>query len=237
MKLCHSLLPSLTATLITIQHVNGQPVNDSSGRGVVKQFSQDIGENAFIYNGTEYINADPLLKGDPFFLGNETWNGTLVYNNVAYSNVRLLYDTWNDVVITQRYNNGVLMNLISEKIKAFTLGNHSFIRLIKDDNGNASLTTGFYELFYDGSTQVIAKHRKRIDKANTVETGFVESTHYFLRKNGKYFAVKNKRELLRLLHDKTDVIKKFLKANGLNYKQQPEETLARVAALYDQVSK
>ena len=106
-----------------------------------------------------------------------------------------------------------------------------------DDSSNASLTTGFYELIYDGNTQVLAKHRKYIDKANALETGFAESTHYFIRKNGKYFAVRHKRELLSLLRDKTDAVKKFLKANDLNYKQQPQETLRRVAAFYDQVSK
>lgn len=236
MKPSHSLLPSLTVTLIAIQHVNSQPINDSSGRLAVKQFYHDIGENAFLYNGTEYVNADPLLKGDPYFLGNVVWHGSVVYNNVAYFNIELLYDIWNDDVITRRYNNGVLMNLIGEKIKTFTLGNHSFIRLTRGDNGNASLTTGFYELIYDGNTQVLAKHRKYIDKGNA-ETGFVESTHYFIRKNGGYFAVRHKRELLSLLSDKRDAVKKFLKANDLNYKQQPQETLARVAAFYDQASK
>lgn len=222
---------------MSIQHVNSQPLNDSSGRIAVKQFYQDIADNALLYNGTEYINADPTIKGDPYFLGKEILNGNLVYDNITYADVPLLYDTWNDLVISQRYNNGVLMTLISQKIKSFTVGNHTFIRLTNNATSNASLVTGFYELIYDGNTQVIVKRRKQIYEANTLEKSFVESTHYFIRKDGKYFAVKNKKELLGLFPDNREALKKFLKENDLNYKKEPEETLLKTAAFYDQLSK
>ena len=186
--------------LISIHLAQGQPINDTSGKVAVRQFYQDIADNAQLYNGTEYVNADPTITGDPYFLGKWIINGSLVYNNVTYSDVPLLYDTWNDLVISQRYNNGVLMTLISEKIKSFALGNHTFIRVTKNATDNASLTAGFYELIYDGNTQVIVRHRKQIYESTSLEKSFVESTHYFVRKGGKYFAIKNKKDLFDLFH-------------------------------------
>jgi len=234
MKICYRLLAFLTASLILIKNAKGQLITDTSGKIAVRQFYEVIADNALLYNGTEYVNADPTIAGDPYFLGKWIINGNLVYNNVTYSDVPLLYDSWNDRVISQRFNNGVLMTLISEKIKSFSLGNHIFIRVTKNATDDASPSTGFYEVIYGGNTQVIARHRKQIYESASLEKSFVESTHYFVRKDGKYFAIKNKKDLFGVLHDKSDGIKKLLKNNNLSYKKEPQETLVQAATFYDQ---
>jgi len=236
MRLSYACLSLFTAAVLNCRTVQCQSGNDSSTQLLIAQFYQAVADNAFLYNGTEFTNADPAIKGDPYFLADALQKGKLVYNEVAYSDVPLLYDAWHDQLISQRYNNGVLMILISEKIKSFTIGNHQFTRLITNTGPNAALTTGFYELIYDGNSQVLAKHHKQIYESNSLEKSFVESLHFFIRKKDVYSLVKNRKDLLAVFRDKKDNVKKYIRQNKLNYKKEPARTLSAVAAFYDQLN-
>jgi len=229
------LLFPFSATIF-FQFANCQPAYDSLAKMAVNLFYQAIADNALLYNGTEYINSDPNIGGYPFLI-NEFQKSDLVYDNVTYPGVSLLYDILNDRVISPRYNNGVLMILISEKIKSFTLADHKFIRLTNDTTINASLAAGFYDLLYDGNTQVLVKYHKHLYESNTLEKSLVETTSYFIRKGGRYVVVKRKGDMLALFRDKKTDLKKYTRKNKLNYRKSPEETLIKVAAFYDQLKK
>ncbi len=58
--------------------------------------------------------------------------GTVVYDELDFANVRMLYDIVKDQVIVLHYNGFTMIGLVSEKVKKFSLYNHHFIRLIAD---------------------------------------------------------------------------------------------------------
>ena len=226
----------LFGAIIFFQVADCQPLYDSSAKMAVNLFYQVLADNALLYNGTEFTNSDPNIGGHPFLI-NDVQKGDLVYNNVTYPGIPLLYDILNDRVISQRYNHGVLMILISEKIKSFTLAGHTFVRVTNDTSTNVSLATGFYDLVYDGQTRVLVKYHKHLYESNSLDKSFVQTKRYFIQKDRIYAVVKRKGDLLAIFRDKKTDLKKYIRANKLNYRKNPEETLAKVAAFYDQLKK
>lgn len=226
----------LVIAVSSLQFVDAQMPADSSTQSVVKQFYQAVADNALLYSGTEFKNTDPNIHSDPYWI-NEILKGDLLYSDVMYHNIPLIYNILNGEVISQKYNNGVFMVLISEKIKAFSIAGHTFIRLTGNQANNASIDEGFYDLLYNGNEQVFARYRKHLNESNNLDKRFVQTTSYFIQKEGKYFAVKRKKELLSVFKDKKSDIRKYMRKNKLDYNIEPVEALTKVAAFYDQLKK
>ena len=191
-----------------------------------------------LYNGSEYAGYPiRLTEGHQFFDTNELVNGSIVYDGVLYENVPIQIDLVTELVIINSFGGAYRMQLINEKISSFKLLDHTFIRLVKDSTNRNVISTGFYDQLYAGNIAVLKKEQKKIRENVSIVTGITgsvtENDFYYLKKNEKFYTVKNKNALLEVLHDKKKDIKQFIRKNKLKFRKDPDNVLIQVASYYD----
>jgi hypothetical protein len=196
-----------------------------------------IEKQSRLYNGIEHLGYSYKIKGHAYFLQKEPATGTVVYDELEFANVPMLYDLLKDQVVVQHFNGFSKVGLVSEKVKAFTLLNHHFIYL--DSTLGAPITTGFYDELYTGNIKVLVKRGKFIQETikDEVEREFIATNAFFIQKAGTYYAVKNYKGLLTVLKDKAPAIKQYLRKNRIKYRKGPENAVLKAAVYYDSINK
>jgi hypothetical protein len=201
------------------------------------RYQQSERGNDRLYNGFEHTGYDPRLKGDPYFEVKDFQPGTLQFDGREFTAVPMLYDLVRDVV-TVEHEAGFRVSLRPDKLPSFSFRNHQFIRLI--DSTTLHLSPGFYDLLYNGPTQLLAKRVKKIAINSSVSQGvgqFEYKVTYYIRRNGLYQPIKNGRTLLASLEDRKKELAAYIKAQKLRFKPDPEPAIVAVARYYDELGK
>ena len=133
---------------------------DSSFADAASVYTNTIGTNMHLFNGSEYVDYDRRITGNPFFGSLYFTNGSIVYDDISYSDVKMIYDILNDDVVIKNYT-GLALLLVKEKISAFNFAGHYFTKIIADST-TSGIKTGFYDVLYDGSTKLLAKRKKEL---------------------------------------------------------------------------
>ena len=214
----------------------------SSINHAIGLYYKAIGENAHLYNGSEYLQYivyNPAKDRNPYFQNIFMQNGTLMYDGTVYHDIPMTYDLYKDVLISFRYNWNYRIRLITDKVGFFDLAGHHFVLVKEDSTANLPDGKGFYEKLYDGkSLTVLAKRkRKREERLYSAEftTYFFENDHYYIWKDGNYFPVNSKSAVLDVFRDKKKDIRKYLRKNNISFKPSPENGIVSAAAYYDQL--
>lgn len=211
------------------------PGNADSMAKPVELFYRAVNQSARLYNGSEYIMYDQRIKGDPYFMP-QMQPGSVLYDGTLYTNIPMLYETFSGNLVIRQYNNGVLMNLISEKVGYFTLYGHYFIHIVPDSI-NTIISNGFYDRVYNGSTAVYVKRQKLLyEDGVTFERSFILKDRYFIYAGNTWYAVHNQTEALDIFKDKRKEITRYLRQNRLKYRKVPEATIIAIAAYYDKLT-
>lgn len=226
-----------SVVFLCVTVVSAQPASpERNTQGPVKLFYSSINENAHLYNGTEYIMYDQHIKGDPYFIVADMREGMVLYDGTLYENVPMLYELTTGNVVVRAYNNGVLMNLINEKVGYFTLLNHTFVHIMPD-SANTTITDGFYDRLYNGNAAVYVKRQKiAFEDPSTFERSFIVKDRYFIYKNATWYAVSGESDVLRIFKEKKKDITKYLRQNKIKFKKDPEYAMVKMAEYYDQLT-
>lgn len=188
-----------------------------------------------LYTGIEYVGYDHRLKGNQFY-ETEDWRvGSVVYNGAVFDSIPMLYDLVRDEVVIE-HPVGFRMTLRSDKLPTFWLMNHKFIRLT--DSTSRGFRRGFYDLLYDGPTQLLAKRIKDvvIDPTREAYGRFDAKTVYYLRKEGQYLPVKTKGSLYKVLRDRKKELSSYARKQKIRFKEDPEAAIVKLTQYYDQVN-
>ncbi|CAH0993927.1 hypothetical protein EMA8858_00032 [Emticicia aquatica] len=206
----------------------------------VALYHQKMGEQSGLYNGSQYPTYQFVFQenGHPYFNKNTFCKGSIVYENVLYPNVKLLYDEVAEVIIFQ--DSSHFIQLINDKISQFTLENAFFIRIQKDSLNN--LTSGFYQVLYDGKVNVLKRETKTVNETlgSTVEgvLRYIKIERFFYIKNNNiYYPIRQKTDVFRVYKDYKKDIQKYLKNNSLNFKNDRDIFLVNVSNFHDQLTK
>ena len=144
-----------------------------------------------------------------------------------------------DVLITR--DQGYWVQLVNERLSSFTILNHHFIRLVVDSLNRELSGTGFYELLYHGHSAVLKKTIKKIKEELSSSEGILRSIdqtdRYYVRMGKAYFTIRSKREILNIFSDHRKGIQQFMRKNKLKFRKDKANTLIRVTAYYDQITK
>jgi len=213
-------------------------VFQQSLKNAISAYYNAIGENAHLYNGSEYVSFNYQSDKNPFFESISLMNGSIMYDNVLYPNVPLAYDIQKDEVIINKYDENYRIKLINDKIEFFSLDGHTFVRIVEDSTTSALPETGYYDLLYNGKVSVFAKRKKKYEESITntgAVTQFIEDDHYFIKKNNVYYAVGNKKSTLKVFKDKKKDIQKLLRKNKIKFSPNPEHGIVKAAQYYDQL--
>ncbi|MES1221553.1 MAG: hypothetical protein ABUT20_38995, partial [Bacteroidota bacterium] len=89
----------------------------------------------------------------------------------------------------------------------------------------------------DGKISVYARREKQLKVSSSADEDakYLEYNFYFIRKNDRFYKVDDKSSLLNLLIDKKDQLKKFIKANKLNFRKRLEEAIVKTTNYYIQL--
>jgi hypothetical protein len=211
---------------------------------ITTDFYKSIGQESRLYNGHEYVPYDLSIKGTALFpYDAKDWQtGEVDYDGILYKNVPMKYDIYKDEVVVQLYNKFSMFALLSDKVHDFSFGNHHFIRIEADqlpDNSDL-LKTGFYDQLYNGKTELLARREKSLQSssntATTSETSFLAKDDYFLKKGNVYYKVSSKGSILKVLKDKKKELQQYLKQNHINYRDNHEDAMVKLASYYDHIS-
>jgi hypothetical protein len=196
-----------------------------------------IEKQSRLYNGVEHLGYAYTIKGYAYFLQNEFSTGTIIYDELEFANVPMLYDLNKGQVIIQHLDGFSKIGLISSKVRSFSLLDHHFIRL--DSLPGTPITGGFYDELYNGNTKVLVKRGKFIEETvkDEIEREFIIKDADFIQKEGSYYAIKTYKTLLTVLKDKAPQVKQYLRKNRIKFRKDPENTILKAAVYYDSINK
>jgi hypothetical protein len=205
----------------------------STAKQVIDYFNTSIAEQSEIYNGAKYELYPPANKGTFYFLDKNYCVPSLIrYNGTWFKNIPVLYDVHNDAMISVNGNN--LFVLDAERTSDIYLLDHHFIYL--NTKNPDDLAPGFYDLLYDGRSQVLVKRTKLVDESKTTEIVYEDKTAIYVKKDNKYLLVSSKGTLMDIFKSKRKELNQYLKSNKIKYNKDEEGAVARLASYYDQIS-
>ena len=217
--------------------IHAQNSYDSAYIKAVAVYTKAIGVNAHLYNGSEYIDYDHRITGNPFFGDLYFTSGSIVFDGILYTDVKMFYDILNDDVVIKNYNDTALL-LAKNKISSFTFAGHYFIR-VSADSSDAEIKSGFYEVLYDGRTKLFAKRKKEITEKIALqysESSFTEHNDYYILKNDIFYPANDKGSALNVMKNKKSELTKFIHQNKLKFKKTLEFSLIKTVAYYDSLN-
>ena len=220
------------------QSIENNSVTDLQVKNAIHLYDHFTAGNAPIYNGTEYLYYNFKMEGDPFFLTGLYTIGSLGYESRIYDPVSIFYDIQRNQLVLLGADSLSNIVLNNELVDSFYLLGHTFISL-KEDHKKNLYNTGFYDLLYNGHIQLVARRIKTmrdVIENLTITRVFSSEDHYYIYKDGLYYLVSNKKDVLRRFADKKHDIIRMLHRNHLKLKRKTfEVALVKVTAFYDQL--
>lgn len=221
-----------------IKNSHAQTTLDSSSELTlqpVNLYYETLGDQSPLYNGREYVDyAHTIQSGHPFFTTPEFVKGTVHFDGMVFKDVMILYDIVKDKVILQHFDKVYRIDLPVKKIEQFTYMAHTFIRLWPDSAN--LIEEGFYDRLYQGKVALLVKRKKKIREerpGNEIHNVVDEVNFFYIQKEGIYRQARNMRILLNILSDKKENIQKYLKRNGIKFKNDPEKAMMMAVKYYD----
>jgi hypothetical protein len=198
-------------------------------------FLKQIGDNAQIYHGREFIRNGQKANGFPFFESDNLLVGSVSYQGTIYPDKNVYYNIVDDELITNNYLNNAFIVLAPEKVDSFVIQQHVFVPLISDKYNHLE-KDGYYDQLYSGEPGLYAKREKRlVVGSGSEETKYIQHDDYFIKLKNVFYAVDGKSELLDVLKDQADVLKKYIRTNKLNFKKDLESSLVLTTIYYSQL--
>lgn len=202
----------------------------------IRQYHTYLDPEPALYRGSQYvIYAFQIKEGHPYFDTDQMQTGSVLYNGILYKDIPLIYDLAMGLLVTNDYYKIYRIALINEEIDSFTIQNHIFIRF-RDSLDPSAPRPGFYELLHNGRTVILKKEKKTVreEVSTSVITKYIEySVSYYVKKDSIWYLVNTKKGLLNAFRDKGPQLKKFLRSNGLKFRQDKDNTLIKAVTWYD----
>lgn len=202
----------------------------------VTLYREAIGVQARLYNGSRYLAPEHSIDDHPFFSSVDWLTGDVFYDGEFFQEVPLMFDLHSEQLIAEHASTGHAIQLVREKLQHFTIDGHRFEKM--GDEASGLPQQGFYDILYDGETRVVVKRQKILLEeiiGSTVQVTFSERNRYFLLKDGVYSSVRNKASVLKVLGDRKQELRKFLKQQRIYFTENRERLLKSVAEHYDQI--
>lgn len=236
------LLPLIILTFLCVQAI-AQPKQDTAfvrlaQRNAVELHRKTLGSQSPIYNGSRYAAPKQTFEQHPYFSSEDWLTGTVHYDGEFFSDVALMYDLLSDAVITEHLPSGHAIQLVPGKLKKFSIAGHTFEKIINDSSSSGLPRTGFYDVLYAGNTKVVASRQKFLREkieVRVITVTYEERNRYFILRDGIFFPVRSKGSVLKVLENRRQELKRFLKRERIIFSDNRELALKRLAEHYDNV--
>ncbi len=215
------------------------PQSNSESKLFAKLDSIQGYKNLALLNGIAYREEYRTLnEKHPYFNGRDFKNGSLVYDGQEFSNVKLRYDIFSDILIATIDRSGeevFIIELISDLVTSFEINAHHFDNL-RFANGDHD--PGFYEILneYD-CLKIYKKARVKPLEKRDRSRAYYEfeklSTDYYINTSNSFFEPSSSN-----LRDKypeyKDRIRAFFKSNRSQRRSNYERFLKDLGVLIEE---
>ena len=215
-------------------------LSDSAYADALQLYHAYLTPEPGLYRGSRYVDyAFRIQEGQPFFGSGDIGVGTVTYNGIFYDHVPMLYDLVLGSVIINDPMHVYKISLIMDLVDSFNIADHPFIRL-RDSLNPSAPRNGYYERLYqrEGGFTLLKKEKKTYIQNMVVSSDNIQnyinySTAYYLKKGNTYYSVNSKNALFNVLKDRKPDVKKFIRKNNLNWRQDKEDLILKVISWYD----
>lgn len=197
---------------------------------LTQRYAASRGYEARLYDGPEYVAyVKSYVQGHPFFESAAARPATIVYDGATYPNVPLRYDLVRGQLVLAHPPSGLELRLVNEKVARFSVGGHTFVRLVADSTAGADspIRTGFYDILVEGQgLRLLASRRKNVQERNAAEgkVGEVsQKNDYFLQQNARYYPVTSAKEVTRLFPASKAALRQFARTQKLTFRGASRE--------------
>jgi hypothetical protein len=196
---------------------------------------QNPSERKSLLNGRIWHNKYSNAVNDQYFLTNTFLKGYVTFNGRKFSNLDLQYDIVDDELILRTESYPVII-LNKEMVDSFTFVSGSRIyHIINFGNDTSSVLRGYANVLYNGPSALFVKYRKTfyplaVDGRYDL---FIQEHAIYLMKGTEILFVNGKRRLLKLLEDKKNEIRHYVKSNGIKLQYKDPLSFIPVMMYYD----
>jgi hypothetical protein len=202
-------------------------------------YKEATSESQNLYNGRVYYMYDARMEEHQFFEDRKWYRGSVWAEGQRYDSISLLYDIVRDQLVV-RHLNGDPIVIASEKVKSFINYGQLFVWYEKGKGIEPAMTTGFYNLFYDGPTHLLIRRSKvRQEKIvdRRVISVFPQKDFYYVRKGEQYHAVRSKKSVLNLFPEHKRALRRVLRKEDIAYRPNRAYAIKRMLTTYDELAK
>ncbi|MEZ4826368.1 MAG: hypothetical protein R3C61_08750 [Bacteroidia bacterium] len=210
--------------------------------GVMVQ--KEAGDLPFsLLHGRRFQAQHPFVKGSPFWFQGVWVNGNIQTRYYTYFNQPVQYDAREDALVY--YPDSLSLEMVKinpEDMVAFSVSDVVFIYLgngpEKKEMEKVRLSPGYFELFYQGKTTLLAKRTKTLLVAHDSRDSygsFAARTRWYILNDGIFYPAENKAGILSLFPTHKPEAKAYWRTNQTgNWKRNPQ-LLADFLAYCDQL--
>ena len=189
-----------------------------------------------LFNGKLYI-SDADRINHPFFIENTWMPGTVYYSGTFSDGKIVKYDLVTDNLVIMLKREGISFPVCINRdvIQGFIISGHRFIMLDDPQKKQSDeLTTGYYEILYDGPTGFFIRWTKtRTVNKNTMQTEYPLEAKYCLKMDGEYHLIRNNSSFIKVLGDHKEEVSSFMKIYRLRFSPGKIENAVKVLEFYD----
>ncbi len=201
-----------------------------------KLHETSMGAQSRLYNGARYVDPEFNDEEHPFFLSEDWLTGSVSYDGEKFDDVPLMYDLLNQVLVAEHKPSGHAIRLVDEKLTRFSIEGHNFERIETGSVQHSLPATGPYDVLHEGPSRLLARRvkvRRETIESSEIVISYDLRQRYFILRNGVYFPVTKKSSLLKVLSDKKQDLRHFLKQQGIRYSSDRERALIAAVKFYD----
>jgi hypothetical protein len=200
---------------------------------------QDTLDKQILFNGIIWRNLYSRVKGNQFLFSNDFLSGGVTINNKSFINIRLRYDILNDELLALSHN-GLVVQLNKEMVDSFSFDYQNRIYHFKKiDADTLNNLSGYLNILVEGNVSLYVKYRKSILMlaVDNKYDLFNQFHHIYIRKNGKYFLINSKKELINLLSENGKQIRSFINGSKINVSKKIPDSFVPVVKYYNDLQK
>jgi len=199
-----------------------------------------VSNHAALFSGNLQQSLPFRPLNHQYFVQEDYTKGRLSYGGVIYPDVLIRWDLYRDelMVLTPANYNVVLK---SEYVD-FAEIEGDYIIYRRPDGLSGCPPSGFYILLYSGDNILLEKLSKTLrEKAHDFDRfkrvySFSQSSIFYLQKNGAYDMIKNRKTLLKALDTHRSELNRFIRINGLSYKNDTKKMVLEVVQEYEKMN-
>jgi hypothetical protein len=200
------------------------------------------GKDIRLVKGSIYFPPNMRASGHPYFETTDWMNGSVTSDGVIFTGIKLNYDICQDyLVFLDESADGSMIRLLLGKdhTTAFTLEEHNFI-LMDPSTGINIPEKQYFEVLFSGKVGLVQRWVKQYQEMPTEDDPhgrFTDAviTRYIL-KDGKLHRFNNRFSLFRILADRKNEIRKYLKTNGIsNVRKAADQKMSGLIGYYNSI--